>query len=651
MPLIGDKYDCGFLDSSGNFVGLMLVQSKDGTPRYMETTDPALASQFFTGLPGYANLEPQKQLQVGQGDWRAGFGQEYFDYADERRYYESTNIDARFKGMVICGPKATSVSVTNSATIPVQCDFNDTHYIAAGTQLYKYTTAGLATVGSAFDAVITDLEPFSDSYLYIALGDSAKFYWMDTAESTTRCTESDGYATFFKRVGDTMWKAIMPNQLKSATDPNANGGDTDWSTATTVDTTYFNITSLVEERGTLYIMKEDMPYYLDASGNPQPLIPVLRAEQSTTSGKNAISWQGKLYIPCGSQTLYEYDNGVATNISPSRYITNNTDYSGQITALAGDAHWLFAVVDNDTKVQVLAGRWEYVDTVRWVWHPIAELTMTGASSAWVTTALNRRLWIGPATGGDDLQYIAIPKNYGDATAAGNYLLESEGEFITPWHHGNFRADDKAWYKLTLTMSGTSSALYWKAYYEILGDTTWTEINSTDKFKVSPVTSAYIPADSGSNKPSSTMIRFKFVPVTTDPDFWILGTSTLGVDTVLAYYSRTPVLINYDVRAVWYPPQGKIILAQVKVSDDLVLLNGQRDETQTAASIRTAIDELTNPTTAWPRAFYPPYWADGDAAKYVKLLPPVDITMVKNEKTKNSEWIYDLTFEVITGVSY
>lgn len=649
MPLIGDKYDCGFLDSSGNFVGLMLVRDK--APRYMETTDPALASQFFTGQPGYANLEPQKQLQVGQGDWRAGFGQEYFDYADERRYYYSKNIDARFKDMVICGPKATSVSVTNSEDVPVQTDFNDTHYIAAGNQLYKYTSGGLATVGSTFDADITHLEPFVDSKLYIALGDSNKFYWMNTSESFTRSTEADGYATFFKRVGDVMWKAIMANQLKSSTTPGGNSGS-DWSTATTVDTTYFDITALVEERGTLYIMKEDMPYYLDASGNPQPLIPVLRSEESPTSGQNAISWQGRLYIPCGSQTLYEYNNGVPTNISPSRFITNNTTYSGKILALAGDAHWLFAVLDNDTKVQVLAGRREFVETTRWVWHPIVELTMSGASSAWVTTALNRRLWIGPATGGDSLQYIAIPRNYGDVTAAGEYYLESGGEIITPWHHGNFRADDKAWYKLTLTMSGTSSTLYWQSYYQILGDTTWTEINSTNKFKVSPITSSAIPADSGGDEPSSTMIRFKFVPTTTDPDFWILGTSTLGVDTVLAYYSRTPVLLNYDVRAVWYPPQGKIIFAQVKVSDNLTLLDGHSiDEEQTAATIRTAIDELTNPTTAWPRAFYPPYWEDGDAAKYVKLLPPVDITMSRDEKTGNQEWIYDLILEVVTGVTF
>ncbi len=448
-----------------------------------------------------------------------------------------------------------------------------------------------------------------------------------------------------------MWKATLPNELQSSTNPNGNTG-VDWTTVTTVDTTYFNITDLVEERGTLYVMKEDMPYYLDDSGIPKPLIPELRSEQSTNSGHNSIAWQGKIYIPCGSQTLYEYDNGVITNISPSRYITNNTEYSGQIQALACDAHYLFAVTNNDSKVEVLAGRWETIgSSTDWVWHPIAELTMTGCASAWVTTALNRRLWIAPATAGDSLKYIAIPKNYGDVTESGNYYFESAGEFITGWHHANFKADKKAWYKLTLTMSDTSSTLYWTAYYQKLGDTTWTEINSTNKFKVSPTTSAYIPADGSSAKPSSTMIRFKFVPITTDPDYWVLGTSQLGIDTVLAYYSRTPILINYDVRAVWYPPVITFAVCQVKVADNLLLNNGQTDETQMMATIRTAVDELKDPSICWPRAFYPPYWGSATDTKYVKLLAPVDLTAIRDEKNSNIEWVYNLQLEVITGVDY
>ena len=81
-----NRYDCAIKDSKGKWIGLTLFRDR-GVPRYMESTDPGLAQQYFTGLAGYANLEPQKQMQIGQDDWRGGFGQEYQDYTDPARYY------------------------------------------------------------------------------------------------------------------------------------------------------------------------------------------------------------------------------------------------------------------------------------------------------------------------------------------------------------------------------------------------------------------------------------------------------------------------------------------------------------------------------------------------------------------------------------
>ena len=646
------NYDCGFADASGNFIGLTLVRDENGAPRYAETSDPNLAQQFFTGLPGYANFEPEKLLQVGQGDWVAGYGQEYFDYDDERRYFSSTNCDARFKGLILAGPYRASVSVTNSGVVRAWAQFNGSLYIAADKTLYRLTTDGVTSVNT-FDDNITHLKVFSDDYLYIAAGNGTKIEWMDVYENFTPSTEPDGEAHFLERVGSTMWKAKLPNELKSSTDPNGNSG-TDWSTATTVDSALYNITGLIEADGTLYPMKEDMPYYMDSGGSVYSLIPSLRSDASSTSGRNAIEWQGKLYIPSGEQTLTEYDHGNVTDISPSKYITNSSDYSGRISALVSDSQYLYAVIDNDTKVEILAGRWEYIDRTRWVWHPLAELTMTGAMSAIVSTIWGvNRLYIGPATAGENIQYIDLHKEYGNVVDDNWCQCVTGGNIITPWHHANFKADSKAWFKLTLTMEDTSSTVYWQAYYQKLGDASWTEINSTAKFKTSPVTEAYIPVDGSSNKPTSTMMRFKFTPICPiSGTYFTLDTSALDGAHILAYKVRSPVLLNYDVRAIWFPTQFSYSLLQVRVADNILLRNGiSRDDTQTAKSLRTAINALKNPTTAWPRAFYPPYWESATDTVYVKLLQPVEWKIYKDEKTNNFEWLCDLALEIVTGVTF
>ena len=633
-----NRYDCAIKDSKGKWIGLTLFRDR-GVPRYMETTDPGLAQQYFIGLAGYANLEPQKQMQIGQDDWRGGFGQEYQDYTDPARYYTAKNVDARFKNMIVAGAGKFRVAVPNGKAITSMVEFNSALYIGADKTLYKYTVDGLEAL-KTFNATITDLEPFVDDNLYIALGDSEKFQYMSKNESFSASTETDGYASFFKMVGDVLWKAVQPNELKSSTNPSFNS-TTDWSTQTPVGSTFYNITGLIEESGTLYIMKEDHPYYLDSSGNPQFIMSELKSELTETSGRNAIVWQSRIYIPCGEQSLYEYDNGIITNISPSKYITSSLDYSGKVKALVADSQWLFAILDDDEKVQVLAGRWEEIDGTRWVWHPISELDMVGASFAYLFA---NKMFIGSSNDGQDIQLVSVPKRYGDISLTDDYLFESGGELITSWLHGNFMSDCKAWYKISLTMAGTSAGSYFRVYYQKLGDTDWIEIAPETGFKFLPVQTEYFPVDYFGNDPSSTMIRLKIMPFTGNPHYWVLGESELGNDTMLAYYNRSPRLINYDIRALWYPEQSTYITCQVRASDNILLLNGQVDEEQSARDIRNAIEDLRD--AKWLRDFRPPHWKCPDDTRKVKLHPPVDYTIIKDDKTNKEEYVYTLNMQVV-----
>lgn len=785
MPNVGRDglYDCAFLDASGNEIGLTLTRNKNRGLNYFESTDPALAQQFFTGTPGYSNLQPEREIQIGQGDWRTGFGQEYYDSDDPRRYYESTNVDGRFKNMVICGPKATAIALTNyeatitdeglelwddantltnwtksaagnwltqegttkhggtysakmlhvtqdqyvyqdissptkwqGVSIQVTCwayatnvthsravlEVDDgvgqtsanlgasgawtkltvTHAMAAGaTQLrillkYDYLTAennvyfddvnweypvhgnikawaefnnewykiygdvidklngtydGWTYVGNFAGKVGTDLGVFG-SNLFIALGNGNDYQYMNTSEAFTTSNLTKKDAHWFGAVGTAMKMvdSATSNTVYSSVNP-INGG-TEWDAGTTIGSSDHDITDkVVDQAGTPIIPKADYPWYIDSSGDDQALIKSLKSEQATTSGYNTIEWRGNVYIPCGQQSLYEYsESGVVTNISPADYITNSSNFDGIIQAQTSDARYLFIAVDNGSSVEILAGHWETIaGTTSWVWHPISQITLTAVERMKSSTVGKRRLWIASTVSTESVYWIPLTAQYGNITSDSDYLFQTDGSIITPYMHADFRGDDKAFYKITLTMSGTSSTVYFEAWYQMIGGN-WTDIGD---FKTSPTTTAYLPVETTtSSKPTSEFIRFKFVPKT--------GST-----------SSTPVLIRYDVRAVWYPVQRDIIYIQVRVADGNKLHNELPDEDQTAASIRTAIDAWANPTVSWPRAFYPPYYETSADTKYCKLLPPVTHKQVEDEVTRTSEWVYDLQLLVVDGLTF
>ena len=112
---------------------------KTRIPRYQEVNDPAVASQFFTGQVGYANLQAQKEIQEGQDDWRSGFGLEYQDQKTPKRYFVTHNVDASFKGMAICAPK---VFETTLPAAPIIQNGNFESWTGGVPDQWTYTHSG-----------------------------------------------------------------------------------------------------------------------------------------------------------------------------------------------------------------------------------------------------------------------------------------------------------------------------------------------------------------------------------------------------------------------------------------------------------------------------------------------------------------------------
>ena len=206
------------------------------------------------------------------------------------------------------------VTALTAGTTVAFAEFNDKLYASFGRTLGVLNGAGTAfTFVAYFPATITDLEPFTDSKLYIAQGTGAAYYEMNTSEALTINTLTVKTFQFFETVhgsSPTMWGNDGTNTLRSTVNP-ANGG-TQWSAQTTVSSSYKAITDLKAYTNLLYIMKEDRPYYLDSSGNVKILTNITTAITHSEGGKNVTEWNGNIYMPWSTEALLEYNDTAAT---------------------------------------------------------------------------------------------------------------------------------------------------------------------------------------------------------------------------------------------------------------------------------------------------------------------------------------------------
>jgi len=81
-----------------------------------------------------------------------------------------------------------------------------------------------------------------------------------------------------------------------------------------------------------------------------------------------------------------------------------------------------------------------------------------------------------------------------------------------------------------------------------------------------------------------------------------------------------------------------------VADDQLTKSGYKDKDQTAKSIRTAIEALNS--SAYPRAFYPPYYEESSDTMYVKALASTSSSIRNYTKGSNIEWTYNILLIVI-----
>lgn len=536
----------------------------------------------------------------------------------------------RFQIMLYNGKDASELGYFDDAQIvntdygygPTNCftEHNDKLYMNFGTLLSKLNNAGNGfTLLRGFATNITALEPFVDDNLHIGIGTINCGFYMNTGEAFTQYGAGVNTFQFLQRVdaaSPTMWGNDSQFQIRSTTTPiNANS----WSGVTNVDSSYHNITDLLSRAGALFIMKEDMPYYLDSSGNVQSdLAPKLRALTKSTSGKGAYTDGEKIWIPAGEQALLEIESdGTLTWRNPSDFCTNLPEFNGRVCAVTADDRYLYIVLDNGDVVYVFAGRDETIDgSTQWVWHPIAEVPISGCETAFVTSIPDKRLFISSTNGSEPLYYMKLT-GYGDVLTDANRNFATNVDFETPYLHGNFKDSKKAFPELSILLGHAYNAnRFYSAYYKTLTNTTYSLIANYTGSTSSMYQTNYLPFT-----PSDYMIRLKFVANTDDTN-------------------EAPILLNHKLKGLLYPERRGIIACSLKCADQIPLKDGTVDDSYD--DTLATLDEML--TATWPITLYD---IDGNT-KYVKPLPQSGPrwTALRDEKGRGQERVYNLLLQEI-----
>ena len=580
------------------------------------------------------NVGSQARIAIADGvgttnsSWHTGSGWEQLSVT------RTINASATSLTLTLDGNAAASGAWFDDATLvqPVagavnaQVDFGGEHYLSYGNILMKLNGTGTAyTYVYNFPTTITDLYIFSVSgtdYLFICIGWSNEYWYTSNGITFTESNLSIN-AKFMTASGVTLYCADTNSTIQQATNP-LNGGA--WGTSKQMGEDAYDIASLATFGGLIYANKTDCKvYYVDSSGNVQALVSA-SANLAGTNTTRMFAWREEsLLIPYGAQDLLLYDGTTVYNISPTLSANGVSDFAGQVQAIAGDAQWLYIVLDNSTKIETMKGRWEEVDgETDWRWHTLNEITLTNCSSAQISSIYKKRLWIGSDTYTECVYYVPVTAKYGGITGDTNYTYQTGGYLVTPWFHADFPAEKKAWIKLTLKMASTTANIYYEAHYKKLGDASWTEIDSTNKFKTSPATTRYIPVDGSSNNPTSEYFSLKIVGVTN-------STAT------------SPRLLGYDLRGVWYPTIRKIIHFQCILEDNVPLLDGTVDDVL-ASTLKSTIDGANS--SNYPRGFYPVDWSSSADTVYVKLLTPLRKVKTYDERLHRDAWACDVNLLVV-----
>lgn len=337
------------------------------------------------------------------------------------------------------------MEITALGTLGTWCNYNGKIYLAAGQYLLRVndTEDGYLSVG-VFDADITDLKVGEGNHLYIFLGDSDNYWYMDTSETLTETNVAD--ATYGVHWFNRLFKMDSVGAISHSTDPSnatpsftTNGSLTDCGLA---DNDLQSLIVYDDANGNdiIYAGCKDGLYahdYTNAYFLPTKLIIPKHARGS----KSLVIWRDSLFLPAGTFVAKYTAGGTATIefVGLDRDDGLPTQYRGEIVKLIHGFNEFYALVDSSLVTGTgYSGIYAY-DGLGWQCRWIASTANDTMHSGILSS---NKLWFDH----DSKTYsIPIESDIRNPLKVSTHPYASSSIHITPWF-------DAAWIGEKLALS-------------------------------------------------------------------------------------------------------------------------------------------------------------------------------------------------------
>lgn len=550
----------------------MLVRSGDHVgPRSWQEEGP-LAAEVQQPMRDVARTEGLPEFRISWPTKHRGFGEPIRTL--EGRDYYGQNVDKRFPRQTIIARGITTLDVSSYTAGADPCGFAELGgvlYLGFGRYMLKIASNDGITNDEDLDTIAVGVKAKSlASYggkIYLAVGESYAFRHTDG--SGTYTAQTDGLkATLFHVAENRLYRiysvaSSAASYLSNAsTDPTTGAN---WAAADPIGDTMVAATGMANLAYQLFIAKEDGLYAADTSTGRFPSItPELKPWKNSSNGVGISGWGGMTFMPT-VRGLKMYFGGQLFTAGPEVMSANDSEVKGRITSLGGDANWLYAALYNGTGTYILAGRAgraddQYPGEFLWnvVWY------VTGGPYALHVSGLNNdpRLWLA-AQGA--LHYIKLGNALDNPLQDSTAVYQSTATDYYPAHDAGSPMVDKHFLELRVYAENLSYARYVTWSYRLDDETDWTPLGVTNQ---SPI----------------QVLKFDPAVDVVGKRIQLKAAYTRGATT-----TATPIIRNVEVLGVEYPPQRKILQANILVADQVALRKGT--DSRSAIQLVTDLEDL------------------------------------------------------------
>ena len=532
----------------------MLAPSKSGSRSWQEE-GPA-GAEIRDNLRDVARGNLENEIRINWNTKHRGYGEPVRRV--EGRDYWGRNVDKRFPGQVTLSRVITTITPTQSASSDPAAIavLGNNVYVAHGAYVLKINPATQTETSATSVTAATDLVYFQGK-LFLARGNSNVFQY--TSDGTTWTSHAALTALKFAPAINRLYRLAKGASVSVATFLTNNAVDAtdnlNWSAEDAIGLdNQVPGTGMATLGYQIFIAKEDGLYAADIdTGRFLSLTPELAPWRSTTMGTAVKGWGGIAFFntPRGLRGFYA---GSLYSAGPEVMSANDSEVFGRITALAGDASWLYAALYNGTDTYILAGRNAtsddaYPGEIVWnvVWY-IAGGPFTTMALVSTPTATEPQLILVKS---NQVAFIKLGANSDNPLRDSTAVYATSGTDYYPAHDGGSPQVDKHFLELRVYCENLNRVagreITWA--YKLDDDTAWTTLGTA---KDSPV----------------SVLKFDQATVPVGKRISLKATYTRGSTT-----TASPVLRSVEVLAVEYPPTRKVLTVEIQAQDRVQLRVG------------------------------------------------------------------------------